>query len=143
MRRTIRPAGVLVALAGVLMAVGCGGSTVTLSGNVTVGGQPLESGTVIASVAGGQVIYGVAKDGKYEVHDVPAGQVKLAVTDVSGAGASTAVGQSGRAGPPPGKAGVANPAASKSKIPPEYRDPDKTPITHDTNSGRTKDIVIP
>lgn len=143
MRRKIRPAGVVLALAGVLAAVGCGGDTVTLTGNVTVGGQPLESGTVIARGATGQVVYGVVQAGKYEVPNVPAGQVKLAVVDVSGAGGAAAGGGAGRGAPAPGKAGGANAATSKSKIPPDYQDPDKTPVTHDTNSGRSKDIVIP
>ena len=88
-----------------LLIAGCGGGRGDLGGEVTYQGKPVSSGTVTAVGSDGVVKSGFIADGRYEVRDLPAGTVKLAVTS-----------------PDPGKA----PPKSKKGEPGPMTRPDRT-----------------
>lgn len=89
-----------------LLAAGCGAGRGDLGGAVTYQGKPVSSGTVTAVGSDGVPKSGFIADGKYEVRDLPAGQVKLAVTspDPGRAPPKSRKGESGPA-PKPERAG--------------------------------------
>ena len=59
---------------------GCGGGRGDLGGRVTYQGKDVESGSVTAVGSDGVPKTGFIADGRYEVKDLPAGAVKLAVS---------------------------------------------------------------
>jgi hypothetical protein len=63
---------------------GCDGKSdkgVTVTGRVTLDGQPLPAGQVVLEIPGNreQRVGGIAADGKFEVREVPPGKVRVAV----------------------------------------------------------------
>lgn len=73
--------GVLVLL--LPLAVGCGGGKGTVSGTVTLDGQPLPVGNIAFLPSQGPGASGRIEDGKYSVKGVPAGQVTVTVETIS------------------------------------------------------------
>jgi hypothetical protein len=61
------------------LAVGCGKGKGTVSGTVTLDGQPLPAGNITFIPSKGQGAGGTIQDGKYSVADVPAGKVAVTV----------------------------------------------------------------
>lgn len=65
--------------------VGCGGGTtdkgVTVTGTVTLDGQPLPTGQVVFEIPNSheQRVGGIGEGGKFEVKEVPVGKVRVAV----------------------------------------------------------------
>ena len=74
---------VLGALLAFLSCVGCGsgGTGASLSGPVTLDGQPIASGNLqfMPATGEGQPVSAEVKDGKYSATDVPLGKVKVMV----------------------------------------------------------------
>lgn len=65
-----------------LAAIGCSGSTGTVSGQVTYQGKPLPVGTVVffGSGEGSPQATAIIADGKYQATDVPLGAVDITVS---------------------------------------------------------------
>jgi hypothetical protein len=139
----------LAVLAGALIfTIGCGPSTKTIYGTVTVKGLPLESGSIQIAGGDGEVKVGSIVNGKYEVAGVGSGKIKVAVSSTGGSAFGPAPSAKGRplgsgdrekkgapAAPPP--------ASPQVTIPPEYQDIDKSPLTHDSSKGSEFNVVIP
>jgi len=80
----LRRSVLLVPVAFVIsITLGCGGGKGTVSGKVTLGGQPLPAGTIGFHPSKGTAIAGEIKDGQYSVSGVPAGEVKVTVETAS------------------------------------------------------------
>jgi hypothetical protein len=81
--------------------VGCGGGASTVRGQVTLNAKPLVWGTVILVDSTGQYHQGdIDLNGRYEIDNVPAGAVKIAVVSLDPDHAAR-----GRGDPKTGKAG--------------------------------------
>ncbi len=61
------------------LATGCGGGKGTVSGTVTLDGQPLPAGNIVFYPSKGPGVSGVIQDGTYSVKGVPTGQVTVTV----------------------------------------------------------------
>jgi len=142
-------------------AVGCGGGKTSVKGTVTANGKPVVWGTVILVDAAGAYHQGEIKlDGKYEISDLPAGEVKIGVTspdpvDPRSGGRGNAGGRGGA----PKKGGVTiddprgKPADSPRPTPPPgawfplpnakmIADPMQSGMTGEVKAGQSLDIVI-
>jgi len=62
-----------------LCFTGCGSSTATVEGTVTVQGQPVKSGSVILYCEDKQIVRGLIVDGQYSIPNVPCGNVTVTV----------------------------------------------------------------
>jgi hypothetical protein len=126
-----------------LAAVGCGGSTATVTGKVTYKGEPVTSGSVVFYGDNGKVDSGLLDaDGSYTIGRAPVGVVKVAVLASMEAKAS----QGGKPlGPPLGKGkpkkGYEEVKPSpekvlKSTIPERYKDPQTSGLIYTVASGK-------
>jgi hypothetical protein len=137
--------GLFVGLLNVFLLVGCSGSTGTVTGVVTVDGNPLTGATVnFIGSDGVMVSAGTDESGRYRAENVPAGEVKVSVTAVEGDVGIQAqaedIKKRGPGAPPP----LAPPANTplKSKVNPKYNDPATSGLKV-TVSGNTKfDIPV-
>lgn len=120
----------LVALAG------CGAGRGDLSGTVSYQGKAVESGSVAAVGSDGQPRTGFIADGRYEVKDLPAGPVKLAVSSPDPGKVPR---RSLRGGPAPAKAD----RTGWFPLPEKYADLSKSELTADLTAGpNTHDIDL-
>lgn len=72
------PFGMFASL--IVTLVGCGGSKTTITGKVTIDGQPLPAGRIaFVPSKGGAGVGAEIKDGQYTVEKVPYGNVKVTV----------------------------------------------------------------
>jgi hypothetical protein len=69
--------GLLACLA--LCSTGCGSSTATVEGTVTVQGKPVKSGSVILYCEDKQIVRGLIVDGQYSIPNVPCGNATVTV----------------------------------------------------------------
>lgn len=65
------------------LAAGCGGGKGSVSGTVTLDGQPLPVGNITFLPSNGPGATGPIEDGKYSVKGVPTGQVTVTVETIS------------------------------------------------------------
>jgi hypothetical protein len=133
----------------VSFATGCGGGKVTLSGKVAVKGQPLAAGSVMVQCPDGTTAVGAVTNGTYTVEGVSPGVVKIAVTDggattprgrgavADRSGAGDAASRTDTTARPPTPA-----AKPPSKIPAAVQNLATTTLTHDTATGRVKDLDL-
>jgi hypothetical protein len=137
--------GLLAVVASLATAAlsGCGPSKASITGTVTISGQPLPSGTItFTSDAGTKPVKGSAiTDGKYTITDFPAGPAKVSVV--------TTPPPSGAGVPPPGvaamplPAGAGTPPGKYVPIPLKYSNPDKSGLTYEVKGGeQTKDFEL-
>jgi hypothetical protein len=123
----------------VLLLAGCGGGKpddgITVSGTVTLDGQPLPAGQVVFEVANSsQQRIGGIDNGRFEVHGVPAGKVRAAVrTSMMQAQQSAEQKFAQKSG------GKADKAAFV-PVPAKYEDVSKAGLEYDVAAG--KEIAI-
>jgi hypothetical protein len=148
-----------------LFAVGCGRKTGTVTGTVTIDGEPLKGGNVTFARNDGQTTMSgtINEDGSYKVENVPVGTVKVCVEtkSMNPALASGGVNRpgarpgGGMGGPPPGVAHENKPpegakvsehyvprtqgdnstVARYVAIPDHYADPTTTDLTYEVKRG--------
>jgi hypothetical protein len=149
MRYRFAPGWAVVVAAVLGLVAGCGGEKGTLRGKVTVGGKPVENGTVMVRGGSGEVAVGNISNGEYSVEGVSRGKLKIAVVPGSAPPPGgkefnpKVLREKGNIGIERAKKEMTEAAASATPIPPQYQDLDTTPVTHDTSDGMTKNIEIP
>jgi hypothetical protein len=62
-----------------LCASGCGSSTATVEGTVSIQGKPVKSGSVIFYCQDKQIVRGLIVDGQYTIPNVPCGHATVTV----------------------------------------------------------------
>src|SRR5262245_18509719 len=121
-------ASVLVALAGCSQ----GTQRVTVSGTVAYKTRPVSSGMLqFIGTQGAYSVASIQKDGKFIITDVVPGEVKVAILETPQPSAGTD--SSGRA--------VSRPSAESVKLPPKYRDADKSGLRY-TITPQVKQLEI-
>ena len=133
-----------------LQLVGCGGATGSLSGKVTLDGQPVTTGSVIFTNGNSaqNQLASIQSDGSYKADGVPVGDVKVAVS-VPPSGGSMPADAAKSAKLPPGipadhPAAKAYAASSGgANVPKEYTDPTTSNLTVKVAGGsQTYDIPL-
>ena len=112
---------------------GCSRSTGTVYGKVTIGGQPLNVGTVTFVPEDGQAqTCSIEPDGGYSVSKVPIGPCTIAVTSGQPSRGmwNLQTRQPAEGGVPPGQ------PPPFIRIPPRYNDPQQSGLTYDVPAGR-------
>jgi len=151
----------LLSFVTLLGAVGCGKQTATVSGKVTIDGEPLKGGNVTFTRNDGKpTTYAViAADGSYKMENVPVGNVKVCVETKSlkpAQAPSLRPGGGGAGGPPivnkppqgsdlpkdydPNKQNVSN-ADLYVPIPDKYSDPAQTDLQYEVKSGSQEHAI--
>jgi len=138
--------GAVVVLGLSLTISGCGAKG-TITGKVTMNGQPLHFGTVTFMTESGLTFQSpINDDGSYSLKDVPTGTVKISVFEPAPVTQASRSGPPGRArmGPPPDA--KLTPGAPTSfdleankekyvKIPDNVNDPDRSGLTYTVKGG--------
>jgi hypothetical protein len=149
----------------IFAAVGCGNATGTVTGTVTLDGEPLKAGNVTFARTDGKqtMLAEIQEDGSYTMINVPAGSAKVCVETKSlkptigapsGSGPRIGVPAGGGVVPknvpaegtvPPGGDGHYVPgggAGTKAHlfvaIPDKYSDPTQTPLSFEVKRGSQK-----
>ncbi len=145
----------------VLGAVGCGSKTATVSGKVTLNGEPLKGGNVTFARSDGQptVSSPIGEDGSYKAENVPVGTANVCVETKSLNPALTLPKMAGNkpAGPlvnkpsdpnvklpegyNPDKSGTGSKVHLYVAIPDKYADPKTTDITYEVKSGKQEKTI--
>ena len=132
-------------LAIVLVALGCGPSTATVTGTVTFRGRPLPAGTVVFHGPDGRTGHALIADGRYTVEAAPLGPVRISVRAHAGRPAGMP-GLNGKVPPAPKEAaaGIEGPPDGKHvPIPPRYQDPETSDLTYTVRAGdQTHDVDL-
>lgn len=124
-----------VALLAVLLIVGCGGGPASVAGKVTSGGKPVVRGSVVFLTAANQAVSAeIQPDGSYQISEMPAGPVKVAVSSPEQPGASNEKGGRVMPGARREKAS-AGPTTGWFPIPGKYSDPDNSGLNTTLNPG--------
>lgn len=137
MRRTV---GLLALVA--LAAGGCGGGSkdegVTVTGRVTLNGDPLPKAQVVFEIPNSteQRIGGVGEDGRYEVKGVPVGKVRVAVRTSFLQGQAMADRNFAT------KAGAKAERASVVMVPARYENPGTANLEFTVEPGKPLDIEL-
>lgn len=127
-----RPCLRVLAVAGLLLAVGCGNPTTgALTGNVKYEGALLTNGTVLVRGEDGRIANAnIQEDGTYRVPDAPVGKVQLAVQTFP---------PSPSVLPPGVKPETAKqPSLKYTKLPQRYHDFKTSNLSVTVTSGETK-----
>jgi hypothetical protein len=147
----------LLALAALLPAAGCGKGTGTVTGKVTINDTPLKGGLVVFTPADGVGPPGnspIAEDGTYTIEKCPKGHMKVSVqtaflkTQAPSRGGARAYERPKDAPADDGGRGYKPPDPSENAkkyvaIPPKYEDPDTSDLTFDVTGGnQTYDITL-
>lgn len=146
--RTARAAVVAALLSGVALLVGCGPTpTGTVSGTVTVGGQPIQNGLITFVPEKGESASAAILDGKYTTGPIPVGPCKVSVINRPANPAGEAAVKE-EVGVGPGDVMPApKPSKSKAKevsVPQKYSDPTTSGLTHTVSAGAsTRDFDLP
>lgn len=123
----------------VVVLIGCGSNSGSVTGKVTYKDKPLPGGTVTFVTADKKVSTAViGSDGTYTINKVTAGPVKIAVYPLAPPqpmmeGTKMNPGAMGAPAP------EAPPAATDSKsvkLPQQYQDPEKSGLTYTVKSGK-------
>jgi len=117
--RVRRAAVAAVAAVALTLAVGCAPQTATVTGKVTVNGEPLKTGSLQFKSASGLIVTATVTDGNYTAVNVPVGTATVAISamdpkfeekmlELAGRGkqAGEGGGAGGRAVPKPSEANV-------------------------------------
>jgi hypothetical protein len=126
-----------VALLGlVLAAVGCGEGSASVSGKVTLNGQPLTGGAITFHAAGGRAEGSwIDPEGNYAIARAPVGQVKVTVVATQTREPPKTPRKREVPQHPESQGGGGAPAGKPSAIPPKYKDPEKSPLTYTLSRG--------
>jgi hypothetical protein len=156
----IRACSLLVLVILLLAGMGCGGASKAkgvVKGQVTIGGKPLYTGSVIFHSADGRTgAANIDHNGNYDMGDAPVGDVKISVTVPKMSGPAGMMGQKGVPAPPKGLGEMKDPnkpsESSSSQpldpskivpIPDRYADPEKSGLTYKVEKGEhTFDIKL-
>jgi hypothetical protein len=121
--------------------IGCSSSTATVSGKVYLDDKPLKGGRVvfISTQGKGSASTDIEEDGSYKITKAPVGRAKITVATewMNPRNQSKAR----KYEPPPGqkspyrKEKEEGVGARYIKIPDEYEEPDKTPLTFEVKGG--------
>lgn len=125
-----------------MLSLGCGGGTGTVSGTVTHNGQPLPYGSVQFVSPGGAFVSEIGPDGSYTINAVPTGVSKISITcqDPKYVEYMKALSASARDPKLPKPKGSPE---DFNKIPNQYTDPNTSGLTYEVKSGKqTHDIVL-
>jgi hypothetical protein len=135
---------------GTLFLGGCGGGppTGTVSGTVTLDGQPLKTGTVTFVTSENRQYHGTIQEGAYRVEKVPIGEVKIAISVPTPPPMPKGVPQ-GQFGPPKGAGAPEEALKAYSgggqyiQIPSHYTDPERSGLRYEVKPGsQTYDIPL-
>jgi len=129
-------------LLGALLAAGCGGKG-TVSGTVTVKGEPVTIGRIIfhPSAASKTVFASTIRNGKYEITDCPTGPVQVAVVSFAPKPKSPAKEPPKNPKTPPQTAPIKvegeefPPDTKFVVVPTKYGNPEKSGVTYEVKSG--------
>jgi hypothetical protein len=128
-----RRAACLAIAAAAFGLAGCGPSTGTISGTVTLNGTPLDNtGVSFISPDGTVKTAMTGADGSYRIFEVPAGPVQVIVQDM------TVLTESGQQDLKKRAAGPARPKANKIPIPTRYGDSGTSGLSLTVKSGENK-----
>jgi len=133
--RAARSLGLVLALASLVWAAGCGGSKGKneVTGKVTLDGQPVVGNVVFVGSDGKEVMALIRPDGTYTIPEPPMGEVKIKVIGLVGLA-------------PPGQGSAAAPAAgagASGVAPPEkYASADNGLTFNVTGGKQTKDLPL-
>jgi hypothetical protein len=147
MKRLLQCAALFAAFS---LLPGCGGATGTLSGKVTLDGQPVTTGTVLFTNGNSaqNAMVSIQSDGTYKAEGVAVGDMKVGVTAPPPNASSM---PKGAKGPPPGipadhpqaklySQGSTTPGFD---IPKEYSNPETSNLTVKVEGGQqTYDIAL-
>lgn len=139
MKHVNRLARLLLGL-GLVGLLGCGGGPAEVTGAVTIGGKPLESGVVtFFPDNGAQPVASFIAGGTYSAAGVPQGDCKVTVTPME-AEQGVGTGAGGRKLKPgevdPTAKGQAEPPKPKSPIPEKYRSVDTSGLLCKVDSAK-------
>lgn len=130
----------LMLFAGVSLAMtGCGGP-MTITGTITVQGQPLERGSIMVESATGEVLVAPVEKGTFRLEGVPRGALKVAITESEASAGPASVPRADRNGNP--AAARSAPTAKPSRVPPPYQTLETTPLRY-TEAQSTLAVTIP
>jgi hypothetical protein len=117
-----------------LAALGCGGRTGDVSGQVRFKGEPLPSGRVTFVCEGGDkpVLTADVRDGAYTIKGAPVGRCKIAVATFE-AKTTRVPHMPANVSPPGGAAAAA--AGKYVKIPTRYHDPEQSGLEYTVRAG--------
>jgi hypothetical protein len=137
-----RAAGLLVTVFGLTLIAGCGPSHGTVTGTVTLNGQPVTDGQVSFLGQDGTIVTSmIDSSGKYRIAQFPVGLAKVTVyppMDMAAVG-DTLKNQGKEKGPPK----MIAPPQPKSDIPSRYSDPNTSNLTVEVRRGEmTFDIPL-
>jgi hypothetical protein len=137
--RPVLRMGVLPVL--VLAAAGCGPNMGGIRGKVTYKGEPVPYGDVAFVASTGLVSsVRIREDGSYEVHDLPAGAVKIGVRAHQPPGMGIAAVVKDRLPLP--KGGSSTAAPKYVKIPAKWGDPEKSGLGCTVSRGSDTEYLI-
>jgi len=137
-----RAAGFIATAFSLVLFSGCGPSHGTITGMVTLNGQPLSDGQVSFLAQDGTIVTSmIDSNGKYRIPQFPVGLAKVTVyppMDMAAIG-DTIKNQGKDKGPPR----LTAPPTPKSDIPSRYADPQTSNLTVDVRRGEmTFDIPL-
>jgi hypothetical protein len=139
-----RAAGWLATAFGLMVVTGCGPSHGTVTGTVTLNGQPVTDGQVSFLALDGTIVTSmIDANGKYRIPEFPVGPARVTVypaQDMAALGDTIKnQGKEKSKGPPK----LTAPPPTKNDIPPRYSDPQTSSLTVDVRRGEmTFDIPL-
>lgn len=130
-------------LLAVLGFCGCGASTASVGGAVTLDGEPIEYGMVSLQNSDGTVVSGAIQKGRYQLPEVPLGEAKLLVQTFAPPVDTVMVNPADPEAVAAAKNGSSTPPGKALAIPPRYREYDKSGLTLEVKPGnQTKDLEL-
>ncbi len=143
----VRRAGSILCLVPLLLAAGCGRSTASVSGTVTLNGAPLQGGGTVTFQGQDRGASGVINpDGTFTIPNAPVGEVQVAV--VADRGTAAGVTEA----PPPDPAQMQAPRTlaptllrppAFGNVPMKYSDPSTSGLTCKVEKGeQTIDLTL-
>jgi hypothetical protein len=119
-----------------LVAAGCGDSSASVSGRVTLNGKPLTGGAVTFHAAGGRTEGSwIDPEGHYAIARAPVGEVKVTVVVNPTREPPKLPRKRDVPQHPESQAAEGAPAGKAVAIPPRYKDPEKSGLTYTLSRG--------